>query len=422
MDELERAEIISACARGTLSAGVAAKRLEISTRQVRRLLKRFAEEGAAGMKSRRRGRPSNNQLPPGVAQKALQLIREHYADFGPTLACEQLLDRHDLSISKETLRRLMIAAGMWTTKAAGQSVLHQPRERRACLGELVQLDGSRHHWFEKRAAPCTLLVYVDDATGRLLHLHFAETESTNSYFTATREYIERHGKPHAFYADRAAVFRSPSATARTQTQFHRALDQLGIDLICANSPQAKGRVERLNRTLQDRLVKALRLNQIDSIDAANAWCSTYIEQFNARFARPASDPINVHVPTRPNEDLALTLSIVETRKLSLKLTFQFGGKLYLLADRPAVRSLIGQKLNIHTYADGTVEVRANGLVLPYRTQELTQPPKPILVDQKSLHHIVEKKTRHRHYRDNQPALVIAKGVLTAKKMSAQKRI
>ncbi|HWJ95646.1 MAG TPA: ISNCY family transposase [Telluria sp.] len=422
MDELERAEIISACAKGALSAVVAAKRLEITTRQVRRLLVRFADEGAAGMKSRRRGRPSNNRLPAGVAQQALQLVREHYADFGPTLACEQLQDRHNVSISKETLRQLMIAAGLWTTKASGRGGLHQPRERRACLGELVQLDGSRHHWFEKRAAPCTLLVYVDDATGRLLHLHFAETECTESYFEATREYISRHGKPRAFYADRAAVFRSPSATSRTRTQFHRALDQLGIELICANTPQAKGRVERLNRTLQDRLVKALRLNQIDSIEAANAWCSAYIDDFNARFARPAIDPIDVHVPSRASEDLALILSFAETRKLSPKLTFQYGGKLFLLPDQPSVRSQVGQQIHIHTYPDGTVELRANDVILAYRTLEPARPARPIEVDQKSLHHIVDKKTRNRHYRDNQPAGVIAKGVLAAKKMSAQKRI
>jgi hypothetical protein len=316
----------------------------------------------------------------------------------------------------------MIAAGLWTTKASGRSGIHQPRERRACLGELVQLDGSRHHWFEKRAAPCTLLVYVDDATGRLLHLRFAETECTESYFEATREYISRHGKPLAFYADRAAVFRSPSATRRTRTQFHRALDQLGIELICANTPQAKGRVERLNRTLQDRLVKALRLNRIDSIEAANVWCSAYIDDFNARFARLAIDPIDVHVPSRPSEDLALILSFVETRKLSPKLTFQFGGKLFLLPDQPSVRSLVGQQIHIHTYPSGTVELRANDVILTYRTLGPAHPARPTEIDQKSLHHIVEKKTRNRRYRDNQPAAVIAKGVLAAKKMSAQKRI
>jgi hypothetical protein len=427
MQEVDRAKVIEAYTNGEIKTAVAALRLQVSTRHARRLRDDFVEAGLAGMISARRGKPSNNQLAPGLAQSALQVVREHYADFSPTFACEQLRERHAIVLSKETLRRLMIAAGLWTPRGARQAALHQPRERRACLGELIQIDGSRHRWFEQRGAECTLLVYVDDATGRILQLHFAETESTSSYFEATRCYIERHGKPLAFYADRAAVFRSASANRRAPTQFQRALDELGIELICANSPQAKGRVERLNRTLQDRLVKELRMDAIDSIEAANAWCDQFVERYNRRFARAPRSKLDLHVPRRPSDDLARILAMRETRKLSVKLTVQHGTRKYLLKDAPELRALIGQTVAIHTYKDGSVELRTNGIVLPYATLELPPSARPIDVDSKTVHNAVDqlelkKKTRDCHYRENQPAAVITQGVAAAKKMSAQKRV
>lgn len=422
MEELERAEIIDASVRGEITAVIAAKRLGLTTRQVRRLQKRFEQEGQDGMISRQRGKPSNNRLAPEVAQKALELVRDFYADFGPTLACEQLRERHQLALSKETLRNLMIEAGLWVPKAARRSRLYQPRERRSCVGELVQIDGSRHHWFEKRADPCTLLVYVDDATGRILHLHFARTETTASYFEATRRYLEQHGKPLAFYADRAAVFRSPSATSRTRTQFQRALDELGIELICANSPQAKGRVERLNRTLQDRLVKGLRLEAINDIETANTWSHNFIQRYNAAFSRVPRNLFDAHMPLQPIDDLALILALHDRRKLSTKLTLQHAGLQYLLEDRPSTRGLIGQPIDIYTYPAGGVELRAHGDILAYTTLEIPPMNKAIDVDSKTLHHLVDKKVRNRHYRDNQPAAVIAQGVSSAKKTSAQKRV
>jgi transposase len=422
MEELERAEIIAASVRGEITAVIAAKRLGLTTRQVRRLQKRCEQEGQSGMISRQRGKPSNNRLAPEVAQKALELVRDHYADFGPTLACEQLRERHQLELSKETLRNLMIEAGLWIPKAARRSRLYQPRERRPCVGELVQIDGSRHHWFEKRADPCTLLVYVDDATGRILHLHFAGTETTASYFEATRRYIEQHGKPQAFYADRAAVFRSPSATNRTRTQFQRALDELGIELICANSPQAKGRVERLNRTLQDRLVKSLRLEAISDIETANAWSRDFVQRYNAGFSRVPRNQFDAHMPLQPNDDLALILAFHDRRKLSTKLTLQHGRLQYLIQDQPGMRGLIGQPIDIHTYPDGRVELRAHGGILVHTTLEIPRLNKATDVDAKTLHYVVDKKVRNRRYRDNQAAAVIAQGVGSAKKASAQKRI
>lgn len=426
MQELERAKVIEAYSKGEIKAAVAALRLGISTRQVRRLQQRLVAVGVQGIASGRRGKASNNQLARGMAQQAVQIVREHYADFGPTLACEMLSERHGLVLSKEKLRQLMIEAKLWTPRIARRGPLHQPRERRASLGELVQIDGSRHPWFEQRADHCTLLVYVDDATGRLLHLHFAGSESTASYFEATRGYLQQHGKPLIFYADRAAVFCSSAANRRAPTQFQRALDELGIELICANSPQAKGRVERLNRTLQDRLVKELRMAGIDTIEAANGWCGEFVEHYNRQFARLARSQLDLHMPLRANDDLERILALRETRKLSAKLTVQHGARQYLLDDLPELRGAIGQSVAIHTYADDRVELRIDGKVYRHATLELPPPARPIAVDSKSVHHVIDKlrndkKRRDHDYRKDRPAAVKAKGVRAAKKASAQKQ-
>lgn len=422
MQEWNRAEIIGACVRGEIKVSIAAQRLQITPRQVLRLLKRFAEGGASAMAARHRGKPSNNQLDAGLAKTALQLVREHYIGFGPTLACEQLQERHKLILSKETLRQLMIGAGLWTPKDVQRTALHQPRERRPCRGELVQIDGSRHDWFEGRGAVCTLLVYVDDATGELLQLYFADSESTTSYFEATRRYIRQHGKPQAFYADRAAVFRSPLATSDTCTQFQRALDQLGIELICANTPQAKGRVERANRVLQDRLVKELRLDGIDNIEAANAWCEKYVLRHNERFARPPLSELDKHTPLHINDDLELILTICETRKLSKQLTLKHGNSMLLLIDTPDARSLVGQPVAIHTYADGRVELRANRQIFTYTSLPVSRPKNRTDTDAKSLHATLDKRQRARAYRSNLPGAVIMQGTSAAKKAAALKRV
>ncbi|ASL42171.1 hypothetical protein bAD24_I01685 [Burkholderia sp. AD24] len=207
MRELDRLKVIQAVIEQRLMPWRAAERLGLSRRQVERLANRYRCEGAAGLVSRRRGRPGNHQLPVNLCSQALALIRERYADFGPTLACEKLHECHGITLSKETVRHLMTDAGLWIPRRQRPPKVYQPRARRACPGELVQIDGSEHPWFEARAPQCTLLVYVDDATSRLMALHFTATESTFSYFEATRGYLARYGKPVAFYSDKASVFR-----------------------------------------------------------------------------------------------------------------------------------------------------------------------------------------------------------------------
>lgn len=291
MRELDRLKVIEAIIEGRLKPAAAAQRLRLTTRQVHRLVLRYREDGPAGLTSRRRGQPSNRQLSPGLENRAISLIRRNYSDFGPTLAQEKLVECHGLKLAKETVRRIMVDAGMWVPRKQRPPKVYQPRNRRACCGELIQIDGSDHRWFEDRGPACTLLVFIDDATSQLMHLYFTEAESTFSYFTATRAYLERHGKPLAFYSDKASVFRSNHKAPQGgdgYTQFGRAMYELNIESICANSSQAKGRVERANLTLQDRLVKELRLRGISNMADANAFAAPLYGQLQRAFCQAAA--------------------------------------------------------------------------------------------------------------------------------------
>jgi len=222
----------------------AAQLLGISLRQVKRLWRAYRKEGAKGLVSVRRGKPSNHRLDAGITQQALDLIKERYEDFGPTLAHEKLVEVHGLQISRESVRRIMIEDDIWKPKrVVKESPARQMRERRACFGELVQIDGSDHDWFEGRGPKCTLLVFIDDATGQLLELWFVPHESFFGYCAAAKHYFERYGKPVAFYSDKHGIFRvnqeQTVGLGSGLTQFGRAMLELDIQIICANSPQAK---------------------------------------------------------------------------------------------------------------------------------------------------------------------------------------
>ena len=338
MRELERVKVIEAVIEGRLRCFQAAERLQLSERQISRLCRRYEAAGPAGLVSAKRGRPSNRELSVDLRARAMALVRERYADFGPTLACEKLAECHGIALARETVRRWMRDAGLWIPRAQRPPKVYQPRARRACLGELVQIDGSDHRWFEERAPACTLLVYVDDATSRLMHLHFTQTESTFSYFEATRAYLERHSKPVALYSDRASVFRSVSAgkTGRSVTHFGRATYELNIDTFCANSSAAKGRVERAHLTLQDRLVKELRLRGISTLAEANAYAPAFMAAYNLRFAKPPRSTFDAHRPLREDDDLDTLLTWRETRRVTKALTVQYDRVTYLLDDTPTI--------------------------------------------------------------------------------------
>jgi len=359
-DELLRIKLIQDICDKRITGVEAARILSLSSRQIYRLVKRFITLGSSGLLSLKRGRPSNHRHDDKVKLQTLAIVHEYYADFGPTLAHEKLAEVHDIHISLETLRQWMIADGLWVPHAKRKPRGYQPRHRRDCLGELIQIDGSHHDWFEGRSDKCCLLVYIDDATGRLMNLRFSETESAFDYMTATREYINQHGKPSAFYSDRHAVFHVSKRDAQTErlTQFGRVLNDLNIELICANSSQAKGRVERANKTLQDRLVKEMRLQGIDTIEQANVWLPDFIADFNRRFAKPACYPKDMHRTVRETpEDLDDIFAWHEIRKLSKSLTFQYDKVLYLIDPTEENSRLTQEAVKVLDYPDGTIAIQ-----------------------------------------------------------------
>ncbi len=330
MRDLDRLKCIQGVVDRQLKVYQAAERLGLTSRQVLRLVRRYNAEGPIGLVDRHRNRPSNSRLKADLADRAFEILRSQYPDFGPTLAAEKLRERHGIGLAVETVRQLMVAGGLWLPRKQRPPRIQQPRSRRACLGELVQIDGCEHRWFEDRAPACTALVYVDDATSRLMTVLFTGAESTFAYFEATRQYIERYGKPLAFYTDKASIFRVNlrSATGGDgHTQIGRALYELNIDGICANTPAAKGRVERAHLTLQDRLVKELRLEGISTIEAANELMPTYIADYNRRFGKLPRDRHDSHRPVRTDEDLDAIFAWRETRKVTKDLTLHYERKL-----------------------------------------------------------------------------------------------
>jgi transposase len=405
MQELDRLKVTEAVAEARLMTWRAAERLGLSRRQVERLVMRYRDEGAAGLVSRRRGTRSNHQLPQTVLDRALGLIHERYAEFGPTLACEKLHESHGLVLSKETVRHLMTDAGLWVPRKQRPPKVYQPRARRACFGELVQIDGSDHRWFEDRAPACTLLVYVDDATSRLMTLHFTASESTFSYFEATRMYLEHFGKPVALYSDRASVFRGTRAatTGNGVTQFGRAMYELNVDTWCANSSPAKGRVERAHLTLQDRLVKELRLRGISTLAAANAYAPAFMATYNARFAKPPRSTFDAHRPLRDDEDLDAILTWRVMRKVSRSLTVLNDRVIYLLEDTVANRKLIGRYIDVWEYPDGRIEIRAAGVALRYVPYDkLAEIDQGAVIEHKRLGHALQVAQVLQAERDNRP--------------------
>jgi transposase len=366
--EIERAHVMRAIRERRLTQKQAASQLVLSVRQVERLFARYKRDGPAGLVSRQRGQ-RNHVLPDWLREEALSIVRTRYLDFGPTLAHEKLLEVHGLRMSVETLRKWMIEDGVWNTRAQRKKRIQQPRHRRDCYGELVQIDGSDHHWFEDRGPRCVLLVYVDDATSDLMELRMCESESAFSYFHATRGYLECHGKPVAFYSDKAGVFRvnakSPKAGDGV-TQFGRAMSDLNIDVICANTPAAKGRVERANKTLQDRLVKELRLREISTMQDANAYLPEFVQDYNRRFGRPARSDHDAHRPLTERDCLDDIFTWQEERRVTAQLTVHHKRTMYILEPTEEAKAAAKKRVTVVEYEDGRVSIRFQGVALATR--------------------------------------------------------
>ena len=345
------------------------RELDITPRHLMRLKRAYLSQGAIALISKNRGK-KNHRHSTEVKEKALSLIREYYSDYGPTLASEKLGENHDIFISKETLRQWMDSEGIRAAFPIKMTKLYQPRHRRACVGELVQMDGSPHDWFEGRAGKCTLLVLIDDATSQLLGLRFVRAETTFDYFDAVKAYLKTYGKPTSFYVDKHNVFNVNHKEAKSgdgYTQFGRALDKLGIELINANSPQAKGRVERANRTLQDRLVKELRYHNISSMEAANEFVISYIPKFNKRFAKKPKSSENAHIVLSEKEidgiDRLFTIQIPRT--ISKQLTISYHKNIFNIIHQKCPRKLVGKKIMVSEASNGDFTLYDDEHILEY---------------------------------------------------------
>ena len=301
MHELERIKIIEAVCEHRLTMVLAAERLGLCERQISRLARRYASSGPAGLDLGQARSAEQPRVAGRPAARSMALVRERYADFGPTLACEKLRECHGVALAKETVRRWMREAGLWIPRKQRPPKLHQPRNRRSCLGELIQIDGSDHRWFEERAPACTLLVFIDDATSRLMTCTSLRPSRPSATSRRPASTLSSTASRSALYSDKAAVFHCnghAEAAGKGVTQFGRALYELNIDTWCANSSQAKGRVERANLTLQDRLVKELRLRGIDTRKRPMPMRPTSSPTSMAALARCRRVTFDAHRPLR----------------------------------------------------------------------------------------------------------------------------
>lgn len=399
-NEVDRIRIIEHIQNKKLSNVRGAEQLGLSARQMRRIRRRYREQGAVGLVSKQRGQPSHHRHSEALQAEVLSLIAARYKDFGPTLACEKLVEQHGLKISVESVRQLMIAAGLWRSRRGKKIGIHPQRTRRSQYGELIQIDGSPHDWFEGRGPRCCLLVFIDDATSRIMQLYFAEQESTAAYFATVRAYIQEHGRPLCFYSDRHSIFRVTAAEAESgtgETQFGRAMRELGIDIICAHSPQAKGRVERANGILQDRLVKEMRLQNISDISTANEFLPQFTAYYNDRFQRIPANSLDAHRAELPEpETLSLILCEQYPRKISKNLEVSYDNQIYQIQTERPSYTLRGAPVTVCD-DHGQITLLYKSKPLIYKVFDKHNRP-TLIVDSKQL--TIQKKSVYRPAADH----------------------
>jgi len=362
--ELKRLHIVKMYLEKKIKQKEAAGLLGLSTRQVRRITSKIEAEGDKAVVHKLKGKPSNRSKPAILKEKVLNLYGSKYHDFGPTLAQEKLAQIDNIKIGKETLRSWLVSAGLHKKKRKPRP--HRMyRERKNNFGQMVQIDGSIHHWFEDRGPKCSFMGYIDDATSTV-YGRFYTHEGTIPAMDSFSRYTAKYGLPVSVYIDKHTIYRS---TARptveeelsgisSQSQFQRALHELEVEIIYANSPQAKGRVERLFGTLQDRLVKELRLAKIDNIKDANKFLEGYLPIHNRRFSVPALGSVNMH--RKPPQATGSMLCIKEKRTLRNDNTISYNGNLYQILD-----NIFFKKVGVEKHLDGNIYIKYNGKSLRY---------------------------------------------------------
>jgi transposase len=351
---------------GHLTQAAGAVQLGISERWARELVRRIRERGDVAVVHGLRGKPSQRRADSKVRERAIRLYRKEYGDFGPTLATEYLAEQHGITVSKETLRKWLIQAGAWQVKARRSKQVHVWRPRRSCRGELVQWDTSIHDWLEGRSGePLKLIAMIDDASSDVF-ARFVPEDSTEQHMRVLWNYVEANGRPLAYYTDKAGLFRvnprrkgyTEEMTEGGETQIGRALRELGIELIHAHSPQAKGRVERCFGTLQDRLVKGLRKAGANNIETANRYLEqVFVPMWEKRFRREPASSVEAHRPLGKGHELASILSHVEKRRVTNDHTVSWDGKFYRIPREAVQPRLRSASVRVEGRLDGTVWVR-----------------------------------------------------------------
>lgn len=383
--EARRLYVLRKVLDGEIKQVDAAGMLSMSTRQIRRIVERIRNEGDEGVIHKLRGEESNRKTASKVKDKIIRLYRKKYGGFGPTLAAEKFHELEGIAISDETLRLWLIDSGDW--KKARKRICHrQWRERKAHQGEMVQMDGSHHDWFEGRGPKCVLMGYIDDATGET-YGRFYEYEGTKPAMDSFMLYTQKYGLPLSVYLDRHTTYKSPKKEApeddkESLSQFERAMEELGVEVIHAYSPQAKGRIERLFGTLQDRLVKEMRLKGIKSIEEANAFLETYLPKYNSSFAVEPRESADLHRKVSKGLNLHSILCIKIERRLNNDFTVAYDNKFYQIQDKVKTETVI-----VEERLDGTMAITHNGVVLTYK--ELPARPKKqkrLSIPKNKVHH------------------------------------
>lgn len=366
-EEARRLHIIHQALSKKISQTEAASLIDLSDRQIRRMIKRIRKEGDAGICHRSRGTTSNHRIPKRIKEKTLKLFREQYKDFNLVHATEKLYEVHGITINDETLRLWLNEAEIPYKKRKVKKH-RQRRERRAHFGELVQIDGSHHDWFEGRGPICVFMGYIDDATNTV-HGRFYDYEGTMPAMDSMKRYIKRYGSPQSVYLDKHTTYKSWAEPTieeqlndqRPMSHFEKSLDELEIEVIHANSPQAKGRVERLFKTLQDRLVREMRLGGIRSVEEANAFLTTYLPKYNRKFKKQAASDADIHRTAPHSRELDRILSIKEERTVRNDFTIAHNGILYQIEQATRAR-----KVTVEERLDGTLHITYNGQDLRFR--------------------------------------------------------
>jgi hypothetical protein len=385
--EANRLSVMRQVDKKILSMKKASEELGVSLRQGKRVRKRYLREGEVGLISKHKGKISPNRINLNLRNAVIKILqREEYVGFGPTLATEKLRQRHGYYLSDETIRKWMMEEDLWEAKKQKERKIYQRRIRRGRFGELLQGDGSRHAWFEERGDECTLVIFVDDATSQLTAGRFVLAETTIAYQELLEQHLRRYGRPLGLYVDKHSIFRvsrETSSAKETETHFGRVLKDLDIELICAHSPQAKGRVERANGVLQDRLIKEMRIRGINTIDAANRFLPMFIEEYNHKFGKEARNEENAHRPLREEDDLERIFARRSIRKVSKSLSFQYEGVFYQIQPARPNRFRTTH-INILDRPGKPILVESGGKEYPYTKWEESAHGKPKILDSKEL--------------------------------------